>query len=295
MRFSVIIPNYNGRHFIKPLCASLAAQEFTEDFEIVFVDNGSTDNSVAALANYGASLPNLRILSYKQKQSSYAARNYGVRNSQGEILVFTDADCQPCHDWLQRIQQRVADLSGAFLLSGSVEIFPKGRQFNIFEWFDFQTALDQERYSREKTGATANLTVSVEAFERVNGFLPVISGGDREFCCRAVQAGARFYYEPRVKVRHPARANRFEIERKLARVGWGLAILARQQRREAYLWVYAVKQIIGMVLQPRQWISIRETFRCPDYSIAWKLRFCLAALYFGVYARWAILRGLELQ
>src|SRR5260370_11913693 len=86
-KVSVIIPNYNYAHYIGQAVDSVLAQTY-ENTEIVVVDDGSHDTSEKLIAGYGE-----RVRLIKQKnQGVSAARNTGVRETQGELLAFLDAD-----------------------------------------------------------------------------------------------------------------------------------------------------------------------------------------------------------
>lgn len=86
-RVTVIVPVYNGAATIGSALDSILAQSFT-DFEIVAVDDGSTDDSRSVLERYQ---PRVRVLTQRNHGPS-AARNFGVANSSGEYLGFLDAD-----------------------------------------------------------------------------------------------------------------------------------------------------------------------------------------------------------
>ena len=86
-RVSVIVPVYNGAATVAAALESILAQSFS-DFEIVAVDDGSTDDSMKVLEHYR---PRVRVLT-QQNRGPSAARNLGVRNSSGEYLGFLDAD-----------------------------------------------------------------------------------------------------------------------------------------------------------------------------------------------------------
>lgn len=88
-RVSVIIPVFNAARTVEQAIASVRAQTFT-DFEIVAVDDGSTDGSIETLRRYG---PAIKILRQSNRGPS-AARNLGIANSTGEYFAFLDAD-----DW----------------------------------------------------------------------------------------------------------------------------------------------------------------------------------------------------
>lgn len=86
-RVSVIVPVYNGAATVAAALDSILAQSFT-DFEIVAVDDGSTDGSIAVLERYQ---PRVRVLTQPNRGPS-AARNLGVASSSGKYLGFLDAD-----------------------------------------------------------------------------------------------------------------------------------------------------------------------------------------------------------
>lgn len=86
-RVSVIIPVFNAARTVAAAIESIQAQSF-RDFEIVAVDDGSTDASLEMVASFGAAVKVLR----QANRGPSAARNYGVRQSSGEYLAFLDAD-----------------------------------------------------------------------------------------------------------------------------------------------------------------------------------------------------------
>ncbi|MFC1844177.1 glycosyltransferase [Thermodesulfobacteriota bacterium] len=284
---SVIIPNYNGALFIDHLCHSLASQTLASDlFEIVFVDNGSTDKSMDILNRYAELLSNVRIIRYTKQQSSYAARNHGVENCKGEVLVFTDIDCRPHADWLDNIYDKAKGQAGDFLLTGKVELFPAGDDFNFYEWYDLLFSLDQENYAKSKTGATANLAVSRSAYKRVKGFQALISGGDLDFCRRVIAAGdTDFHYYPEIKVLHPARDTPEEIRKKFARVSEGKAVLFFHALSPTQRFFFILKQAIGLFLQPHQVKKIMKTFKQKGWKNLWVWQFAFITMQLGFFIR----------
>lgn len=85
---SVIIPLYNKEHFVKETIESVLAQTYN-DFELIIVNDGSTDNSVNIISKFDDS----RIIIVDQKNAGVsAARNHGLRIARGEFISFLDAD-----------------------------------------------------------------------------------------------------------------------------------------------------------------------------------------------------------
>jgi len=83
---SVVIPCYNHAHFLAEAIDSVMAQTW-RDFEIIVVDDGSTDNTFQVASQYGS----VRYV-HQQNQGLSASRNTGLRHSKGDYLVFLDAD-----------------------------------------------------------------------------------------------------------------------------------------------------------------------------------------------------------
>jgi glycosyltransferase involved in cell wall biosynthesis len=98
-KISIIIPAWNEEGHIATAISALKKQNFPrEDFEIIVVDNNSSDNTRDVAQAAGADL----VLQEKE-QGTNMARNCGLRSATGEILAFLDADCEPPTDWLSHI------------------------------------------------------------------------------------------------------------------------------------------------------------------------------------------------
>ena len=101
---SVVVPYYDSERFIAGCIESLRAQNGVDGgHEIVFVDNGSRDGSPSIVSRYDEII-HLR----ETKPGAYAARNTGIRRARGEIIAFTDADCEVQPDWLESILQAMS-------------------------------------------------------------------------------------------------------------------------------------------------------------------------------------------
>lgn len=101
--FSIIIPNYNCEKYIKECLDSIFNQTFI-DYEVIVIDDGSTDNSIEVIKNY-----NVKILHTKRKYAG-GARNKGLEEVKGEYIIFLDSD-----DWLydnkvlERLNDKITD------------------------------------------------------------------------------------------------------------------------------------------------------------------------------------------
>jgi len=115
--FSVIIPTLNEKQFIAQILHSLELQTY-KDFEVLVVDNGSTDNTVTLTKSLAENLPySLKVVHCKQRGISYA-RNFGYKYANGKYLVFFDADGIPCTTWLESALHCFKSRPGINALSG---------------------------------------------------------------------------------------------------------------------------------------------------------------------------------
>ncbi len=293
MLFSVIIPNYDGSRFISPLIESLyRLVDPGVDYEILIVDNGSTDNSLALFESYGTKLRNFRVLSYAEKKNSYAARNYGVRNARSPYLVFTDVDCRPNADWLTRMLAHRDFLDAGGLLSGNIHLYPAGQELNLYGLCDKLFSFNQANYAMEMHGATANLVVPRAIWEDVQGFSEVESGGDFDFCDRAIRNGAEFRFDPNLIVDHPARECFEELKIKSMRLGRGTAEYARQAGSiEAYSKAMS-KALIGLIFPLHQIRRVYRFYREEKPPLSAALRLLALSIRIGFIQRWSTVMAL---
>lgn len=190
---SVIVPIYNGEADLPDLLERLMAQTYpTDRVDYWLVDNGSQDRTPELLqtAATEATKQEIRLqpLTYRDIQSSYAARNAGIAAATGEILAFTDADCHPEPTWLEELVKPFTD-SVIGLVAGGIHALPS--QHWLERYAERQGTLSQENtlnHSFLPYGQTANLAVRAEIFRQVGLFRPhLTTGGDADICWRIQQ------------------------------------------------------------------------------------------------------------
>jgi len=219
MKISVIVPIYNQWDKVENLLLALEKQTLDKSFYSLFlIDNGSdSKKQINELGEY--------TFEYEEHEcralGSYAARNFGVEKSDGDILVFTDADCIPDIDWLSEIYHFFQCKSHS-LLAGAVRISNNSNKPNSSEIYDSIFGLPQEKYVKNGWAITANLSFPKRCFDEVGGFNQKrLSGGDNEFCIKARKAGWCLEYLKAAEVCHPARSSVGELVKKVRRVKGG--------------------------------------------------------------------------
>ena len=212
---SVVVPVYNGDRIVGNCVESLLNQSYPKDnYEIIVVDNGSTDNTRAIIKKYP-----VKMLIEDSIKSSSAARNNGIKHAKGEVIAFVDADCVAYPTWLEggvrALLEQSADLAG-----GNVEFFYNEK--SSAELYDSITNMQNKYEIKENNVAkTANLFVGSDVFKEIGLFSEtMISGGDVAWTYKATSNGYTLVYAENAVVKHPAR-NLLSLVKKHYRVGKG--------------------------------------------------------------------------
>lgn len=129
MRFSVIVPLYNKAPYVRRTLESIVAQTF-RDYEVIVVDDGSTDNSLAVVNEFVERLDirdwKLEIVS-QANAGVAAARNNGVAKSKGEYVCFLDADDWWEPSWLEEIDKLIKEYPDAGLYATNYVYYKPGK------------------------------------------------------------------------------------------------------------------------------------------------------------------------
>jgi glycosyltransferase involved in cell wall biosynthesis len=197
---SVVVPVYNTEAHLEACIAGLLGQQFSGACEYILVDNNSTDRSAEIVKRY----PAIRLLS-QPKQGSYAARNLGLSEARGQIVAFTDSDCVPRPDWLERITHAMQNPEAGIIL-GRREFQAPSRQVTSLAAYEAHKAryilsgADREVFF----GYTNNMAVRKSLLEAVGPFVELGRGGDVVFVRRSVDRFSTriVRYSPDVVIRH---------------------------------------------------------------------------------------------
>jgi len=195
---SVIVPVYNADATLEDCIRSLLNLDYPADrYELIFVDNGSTDQSPRILQRFS---DRIRILS-ELKPGPSAARNTGIRSARFPLVAFTDSDCTADPHWLRRL---VAPLLAPDVgVSGGT--IRSQRPCNQIEAFGERVHDNRRAITCYKPPFVAggNWASRAEILKQVNYFDEAfLRAEDCELSCRMLQAGFRFVYVPEAIVYH---------------------------------------------------------------------------------------------
>lgn len=244
--YSIIIPVYNGALTLSLLLKSIGDIEFNKDqFEITLIDNNSNDQSSNIIKNFISENHKLKVqyLFFDKVQSSYAARNYGVKHSKGDILIFTDSDCRFDSKYLKKLDQYVKTSNCHYILLGGRIVFNIQDPKNLWEVYDSISSLQNKTNANNNKSVTANLVCSIDVFRTVGEFNENTSGGDFEWTKRTLDFGFKLKYNDNITIYHPTRKTFREIKRKYYRfgLGWGEEIAESKKNSQLSKFYYFLR------------------------------------------------------
>ncbi len=211
---AVIVLNYNGERWLAPCLDALRAQRDAPRFEVVVVDNASTDGSLAVLGRY----PEVRAIEAGANLGFAAGNNLGAKRTSAEVLAFLNNDTAPEPDWLARlhaaflarrgtalITSRIVFMESALVDSAGDGYFRAGGAYKR----GHGTAPQAWAQSGEVFGACgAAFMISRALFEALDGFDEsfFMVYEDVDLSYRARLAGHQCWYAADAVVRHAGSA-----------------------------------------------------------------------------------------
>jgi glycosyltransferase involved in cell wall biosynthesis len=197
LKVSVVVPVYNAQETIGECIESLLKIDYQKELlEIIFVDDGSTDGTREIIERYDG----IKLIR-QEHGGPAAARNLGIKESTGEVVVFTDSDCIVETDWVKMLLQDLEDHDG---VGGS--LVPASMD-TLAERFE-QNRRDR-LYGLQKriveTLPSCNLAFKRKVLDEIGGFdedFKRASAEDYELCKRIADNGHMILYNPQIQVLH---------------------------------------------------------------------------------------------
>jgi glycosyltransferase involved in cell wall biosynthesis len=259
-RVTVVVPVCNGASTLEACLTALEAQDYPRDrYDVLVVDNGSTDGTVRIAQRIGA-----QVRFETRTRSSYAARNRGLACARGEWVAFTDADCVPARDWLTKLMAETADPSVGGV-AGRVVAHQPSTVLERFAERRRQVSQDASMACRFLPYAiTANVAYRRSVLEALGGFDErLTSGGDADLAWRLQQSGRgtlRFNRDAVVAHKHRDRLGALIRQHRL--YGYGTARLyarypgyRKSLGDEAWFWLrrsiwFGLRGLVRLLLAP---------------------------------------------
>jgi glycosyltransferase involved in cell wall biosynthesis len=223
VRISVVVPTRDRARRVVRLLDALAAQDIGEPFEVVVVDDGSTDETLSSLRAYAAERPfSLSVVTSEQSSGPAGARNRGWRSARGSLIAFTDDDCVPAPHWLSSL---VAELEQSDIAVGRTR--PPDEQLHLIG--PFSSYLD---IGHDLSFSTCNIAYARPVLEATDGFdegaFAFPNGEDTDLGLRATDAGYRDRFAPEALVWHDVGPSEFATHfRRIRRLDGIVALVAR--------------------------------------------------------------------
>lgn len=237
-KLSIIIPCLNGEATLAIQLEALAAQQWSEPWELIISDNGSTDNSVEIAREYKERFPAFRIINASARKCASHARNAGVRAADADRLAFCDADDEVAPGWVASMGDA---LSRFDVVCGQFR-FDKFNEPHLAEqsaraWKD---GLYKGRFL--PGGGAGNLGIKRGVHEAIGGFDECLPHGeDADYFWRLQLEGFELHYVPEAVVQvRVGRVNRY------------LPYLYRRGKNRAVsnYWSYKRYRHLGMLPPP---------------------------------------------
>lgn len=210
--FSVIIPTYNRRDLLmSALAAYLVQSQLHMVHELLVVDDGSTDDTESAVREYARRAP-FRVRYLKQRNKGpAAARNYGVREAQSDLVLFTDSDIIPERTLLEQHLEwhnRDPEMNAAVL--GYVTWSPELRVTPFMRWYGEDALFAYRRFRGKREIScryfyTCNLSLKTKYLRSCGQFDEDFKSAayeDMELGFRLNKQGLRLFYNPNAIAYH---------------------------------------------------------------------------------------------
>ena len=288
-KISAVICSYNRARFIIDAIESIFNQDFDKSlYEVIVVDNNSTDGTLERLQNFKVQHATLNFSFFTETNQGVAhTRTRCAKEAQGEIVAYLDDDSKAQAGWLQQIvdffdqNEDVYSIGGKitpYFLTGIPDWYSK-YFFGLVGKFDQGPDIKQLKGQRYPCGA--NMAFRKKVFDEIGYFNTALGRSgkgllateEKDIYLRILKHGKKVFYLPGVEVLHAVESNKFDrdyVRRHSMGIGGGERLRLKGQPFALVVklleynakWVYAVLYGFGFLFK-RQWskFTMLERFR----------------------------------
>ncbi len=222
---SVVVPAYNAASTLDACLQALQAQSTPKEVEVIVVDDGSTDDTAQVVQQY----PGVRLL-HQEHAGPAAARNRGIQEARGGVVLFTDADCRPLPGWIDQLSRPI--LSGEAVGAKGTYCTDQRAPVARFVQQEYEEKYNHMRRAPQidfvdtySAGYRRDVLIGCGAFDPT---FPNASVEDQELSFRLTEQGYRLVFVPAAVVRHRHADTWLRYACKKARIGYWKALVSRR-------------------------------------------------------------------
>lgn len=226
---SIIICTYNRGKYIFETLSRIAKNNYSYcNYEIVFVNNNCTDSTESECARFCCEFPSVNFKYFEEKQQGLSfARNRGIKEAIGDILVFLDDDAFVSENYLENLEEQLALYPDAMAFGGKIS--PLYESGEVPDWmskwsYSWVSAIDKGSdvtlFDDKSFPIGANMGFRRQCVGQVGDFnvllgrsgRNLIGGEEKDYFNRIRVKGLKIYYFPNVAVEHVIPPNRTTME-----------------------------------------------------------------------------------
>jgi glycosyltransferase involved in cell wall biosynthesis len=238
LSFSIIVPVYNRPNEVEELLDSLSKQDYKESFEIVIVEDGSTERSDTIVEKYKKQLK----LSYYYKTNSGPgdSRNYGMKKAKGNYFLIFDSDCVIPSQYLSEVAKGLnkyytACFGGPDNAMASFSPLQKAINYSMTSFLTTGGIRGKSEKLHKFQPRSFNMGISKKAFETTNGFAQIHPGEDPDLTIRLWNANFKTQLLSKAFVYHKRRISWSKFKTQVNKFGQVRPILDKWHPETAKL------------------------------------------------------------
>lgn len=245
LKVSVIVSLFNVENYIEPCLESLSKQEILP-YQIILIDNSSTDKSIEKIRNFITGHPEMNIILLNETKKGIAsARNKGLQYADGDIIAFTDSDCLPRKDWVKKMielyeTEKIDGVGGIAYLYNPLTLSEKIEALDMAIPRQLRKSVIDKKYDPflSKFIMGFNASYRREVFKQIKELdeLFTIAGDDIDFCIRAFERGFKLMaWHPEMVIWHLPRKSLKLYLKKIFIYAMSLSILFKKHFKNEML------------------------------------------------------------